>query len=305
MKDKITIVLPAYNIEDYVDDCIQSVLNQTYRNFELIIIDDGSSDHTLAKCEKYSKDKRIKIISQSNQGVSKARNVGIENASGKFIAFIDGDDVLSKKYLEILLNSIIKNSADMAICGYVTNIDNLENQSIEAKTKTISKENLETLIIKKKFQDCYVWNKLFKKSIIKDKNIKFPVGITIWEDIYFMFSYIEQCNKISIINQSLYYYRTRENSAVNKSETIKKTMDKLTVLDLLKKLKINKLNFKKQIALHEINIKLSFLIKNRIDNKEQLKMEITKLKNEKKKYHLNFGLKNTIKYIYLLLKVIK
>lgn len=305
MKDRITIVLPAYNVEDYIDECIQSVLNQTYKNFELIIVDDGSSDHTLAKCKKFSEDKRIKIISQSNQGVSKARNVGIKNASGKFIAFIDGDDVLGKNYLELLLNNIIMNSADMAICKYVTDIDDLEKQKMETKSKTISKSNLESLIIKEKFQECYVWNKLFKKSIIKEKNIKFPEGITIWEDIYFIFSYLEQCNKITIINQPLYYYRSRENSAVNQNETITKKLDKLNVLNLLKNLKINKLEFKKQIAIHEIDIRLSFLIKNRIDNKEQLKREIVKIRQEKKRYHIKLGLKNTLKYMYLLLKLIK
>ena len=305
MEDKITIILPTYNIENYVDECIQSVLNQTYKNFELIIIDDGSTDHTLDKCKKFLNDKRIKIISQANQGVSKARNVGIENALGNFIAFIDGDDILSKKYLETLLNNTIRASADMAICQYVTDIDKLENRSTLVKNEILSKSNLETLIIKKQFQDCYVWNKLFKKSIIRDNNIKFPIGITIWEDIYFVFCYLEHCNEITIINQSLYYYRSRENSAVNQSETVKKTMDKLAVLNLLKKLKISNLDFTKQIVIHEINIKLSFLIKSRINNKEQLKIEIVKIRNQKKKYHLKLGLKNTIKYIYLLLKMIK
>ena len=114
----LSVIMPVYNGEQYLNYSIQSVLNQTYKDYELILVDDGSTDHSLEICEKYqSKDKRIRVISQENKGISGARNAGIDIATGEYITFMDSDDVIQSKMYEIMLNHMVSDGLDLIMCG--------------------------------------------------------------------------------------------------------------------------------------------------------------------------------------------
>lgn len=127
--ERISVIVPVYNVEKYLDKCVQSILNQTYENIELVLIDDGSTDGSSKICDKYGKiDSRVKVIHKENGGLSSARNRGIDEAVGKFITFIDSDDYIHHQMLEILYEGIIKNKSDISICEY-RRFD--ENETIE------------------------------------------------------------------------------------------------------------------------------------------------------------------------------
>ena len=148
---------------------------------------------------------------------------------------------------------------------------------------------------------------MFKKDIITENNISFPENITVWEDIYFLFKYLLCCNKISIINQSLYYYRIRENSAVNSNESTRKIKDKLKILDLLEELDIQDKDYFDLITTKKIKLELNLIYKQITDKeitKNKLKSELIKLKKLKEKSHIKFNMKEIFKYIYINMKAI-
>lgn len=119
MEDLISVVVPIYNVENYIKKCVDSILSQTYKNLEIILVDDGSPDNCPQICDEYAqKDSRIKVIHKENGGVSSARNIGMENARGKWIAFIDADDWIEEKYFEKMLDRVKTNDADIVLCGY-------------------------------------------------------------------------------------------------------------------------------------------------------------------------------------------
>ena len=212
MNDLISIIVPVYNVEDYLDKCINSIINQTYTNIEIIIINDGSTDNSYEICKSY-KDKRIKLYSIKNKGLSGARNYGISKSKGKYLAFVDSDDYIEKDYIEVLYNNLIKEDADLSCCSlYEVFKNEIKNKS--KKDKYYVMNSYET--IEKTFTDeglnVYVWNKLYKKELFK--NIKFPVNKNS-EDIYVMHEIISSCKKIVYESIPKYYYVQRKNSIVN------------------------------------------------------------------------------------------
>ncbi len=209
-KELISIIVPIYNAENYLEKCIQSLINQTYGNIEIILINDGSTDNSKKICANYvEKDKRIKLINQKNSGVSIARNKGIDVAQGQYICFVDSDDYISQEFVEIMTNKIITNKADLAIC----NINNVGNKRIKVqnsspyKNNTITKEDYYKNI--NSFGG-FLWNKIFKKSLIG--NLRLEEDIYYCEDELFVINYVEKCNKITCVNEPLYFYCTHSNS---------------------------------------------------------------------------------------------
>lgn len=215
----ISVIIPVYNAENYIVDTLNSVLQQTLKDIEVIVVNDGSNDQSLVKCSKLQEiDKRIIIINQDNQGVSKARNVGKENASGEYIIFIDADDELDLKMLEILYTQAKKTGSDISICG----VDRVfEKKHEEKKTYSCNYEEItvdqamEWLLLGKKIQSG-AWNKLFKSSTIAD--IRFEEGKKINEDKYFVFKALSKSKRIVYCEDNLYYYYyCRDNSVTNQS----------------------------------------------------------------------------------------
>jgi len=217
---KISIIIPVYNTEKYLNECISSVLNQTYKNIEVIIINDGSTDNSFQICKQFeNNDNRIKVINTSHLGVAMARNTGINNASGEFLAFVDSDDYIHPNMLEILMNGISKNNADISICAITMNeFDSIESYS--KKYKLYSTNQAMKLLLEDKVICNNLCNRIFKKELFS--NIRLKNGI-VFEDIEIMYKLFLKANIISYTNLKLYYYRQRENSTVHSFNT--KSMD--------------------------------------------------------------------------------
>lgn len=212
--DLISIIIPVYKVEEYLEKCIESVLKQTYTNLQIILVDDGSPDNCGKICDEYAKkDSRIEVIHKVNGGLSDARNVGIAKAKGKYIGFVDSDDYIKEDMYEILINLIKEYDADVSICNLYDVIDgkeyirNNENGIQEYSRLEILKE----VLLDKNIQS-YAWNKLYKKELFDE--IKYPIGKK-YEDIGTTFYVFEKCNKIVVTSKPEYYYLKRSDSLVN------------------------------------------------------------------------------------------
>ncbi len=215
----ISVIVPVYNVEKYLKRCINSILGQTYNNFELILIDDGSPDNSGNICDEYVlKDSRVKVIHKENTGVSDSRNIGIGQAKGEYLTFIDSDDYISSDMLEIMYNDMIENNAEIVIGG--RNIVNESDGHIifqENNKKSVmnSEQALKELMIEKNF-NCVSWGKLYKKELFND--YKFCVNTIIAEDLELLYKIFPICNKIVLDTTKGLYFWTNRSDSVTKSE---------------------------------------------------------------------------------------
>lgn len=209
---KISIIVPVYNVEQYLERMLNSLLNQTYKNLEIILVDDGSTDNSSKICDDYEKkDKRIKVVHQKNSGVSVARNVGIELATGDYIGFVDSDDVICESMYERLYNNMVNNDCEISVCKYCT-FDKVPKFDYSDSVKIFSTEAALRDIISDGVITNFLWNKLFKKKLFD--NIEFPKG-KIYEDMYVMPKLLEKASKLCFDSSKLYGYFVRQNSYVN------------------------------------------------------------------------------------------
>lgn len=253
MKNLISIIIPVYNVENYLKKCLESIINQTYTNLEIILVDDGSTDNSGKICDEFlKKDKRVKVFHIENKGVSAARNYGFKKSSGEYIIFIDSDDVLDFNMIKILFKNIINYSAEISACGYAIFEIN-GNVYLKYGTKKIynfnKKEALKSFFSETSF-GVGVWNKLFKKGVIS--NLKFYEKLKVNEDRLFLFEAIMNSNKIIYDDQCLYKYIKRENSATT-SKFSEKQFDVLKVNNLIQEKISNSLEDKEIINLCAIN----------------------------------------------------
>lgn len=220
----ISVIVPVYNVEKVLYHCIDSILNQSFSDFELILVDDGSTDNSGKICDEYSeKDNRIRVIHKPNGGVSSARNAGIEAAQGEYICFVDSDDYLESNYLEKLIETKRKYADyDNIWCGFQTVVDyckNNETTFVAEKDKNYSFYDLSTIMVLcEKWLVQMPWNKLFKTKTIKENSIIFPPELSLGEDYIFNLRYLDCTNgKIVVINKPLYdYLRDGKESLDNK-----------------------------------------------------------------------------------------
>lgn len=221
---KVSIIVPVYNAEKVLHYCVDSILKQTYKDFELILVDDGSTDKSGEICDKYANEnENVIAVHIENGGVSKARNTGIENAIGDYICFIDSDDYIAEDYLEELINTKEDfPDCDNIWCGFQTVTDYNDSNSkynLACEKEKLSEYNCsEIMTLHEKWLSQMPWNKLYKTSIIKENNIKFPENLSLGEDLIFNLNYIDYTNgKIVVINKPLnYYLRTEKESLDNK-----------------------------------------------------------------------------------------
>lgn len=214
MSDLVSIIVPVYNGEKYIKHCLESLLKQQYENIEILVIDDGSTDCSREIIEVFSEiDSRIVLLSKDNTGVSSSRNLGMEHAKGKYIAFCDSDDVVHSAFIKTLVESIKSINSDMSIVSFSKEISELESTNEESEIMTFG--DVYNWIIE---GNGYIWNKMFKASIIKDNHLKFDEDISMCEDTVFLLEYMKYSNKktVSINSDILYYYRTVEFSVSNK-----------------------------------------------------------------------------------------
>ena len=213
---RVSIIVPAHNAEAYIRACIESVLRQSYTNWELLIVNDGSTDHTLAICQEYvAKDSRIYVFSQSQSGVSAARNTGLRNASGEFIAFVDADDFIPEDSLDIRVHAI--EDADLAICDIDLLQDNVRTHTTrQLKRRTWDREEtLHNIALGGELgYQGYLFNKLFRIAILRQNGLSFAEGIAYNEDRLFCISYALHCDKTAVSEEVVYIYRINDSSAM-------------------------------------------------------------------------------------------
>lgn len=216
----ISIVIPVYNIESYIKQTLDSVMSQDYKNFEIILVDDGSTDKTLAVCKAISfNNSRIKVIHQDNKGVSAARNNGIKNANGEYISFVDGDDIVAPNLIARMYQVMKNTEVDLVTSGYSRNPCELGNLT-DIKPKVLERFNaLKELPYNQSFTYS-VWGKLFKTEIVK--KILFDEKTGILEDYLFICNYLVNTHSVAVISDKLYCYMIRDGSALNKKFTPKR-----------------------------------------------------------------------------------
>jgi len=221
--DKISIIVPIYNGEKYLKRCIDSIISQTYKNIEIILVNNNSKDNSLAICKDYKViDNRIKIFQATNIGISYARNIGIKNSTGTYIGFVDCDDYIEKSMYMDLFNAMVESKdIDLVICGFVNkNEDNeiIKIQKVANGIINLQNPAKEFMSLYAKYGDIegYTWNKLYKKSVIVENNNQNDIELKIMQDLVFNCEYFLNCKKIKLIDITPYNYFSYPSSNINK-----------------------------------------------------------------------------------------
>ena len=214
---KFSIIIPVYNVEKYIEKCLISILEQSYSDYEIIVVDDGSKDKSGVICDEFSqKYNQITVIHIPNGGVSNARNIGISKATGEYYWFIDSDDYIKPNSLEIIASHIKKcNEIDMLIFdANVTDEEGNHKGNITCglpRGQKICFETCRDFV----YANTSLWNRIFRADIIKNKKLQFEPGITIAEDLLFNYKYLLECQSVYYESEALYYYIQRKNSAMS------------------------------------------------------------------------------------------
>ena len=250
---KISVIVPVYNVEKYLNRCIDSILNQTFKDFELILVNDGSTDNSGKICDDYAiRDKRIRVIHKENGGLSSARNIGIKNSKGNYLGFVDSDDYIHPNMYEILYNSCKAYNAEISICSFKKVYENdIVDYVIDSNTYIEEYDNLEALhklFDENGVQFVIACNKLYKKEIFDD--LEYPIN-KIHEDDFIIHKVLYKSKKIIYIYEYLYYYFQRSDSIINTEFNIKKIDGLEAYLD--------RISFFKSIKNKELTEKAEFL----------------------------------------------
>ena len=223
----VSVILPIYNVELYLKKCIESVIMQSYKNMEIILVDDGSTDQSPYICDEYAKmDSRIKVIHKENGGLSDARNVGIQASSGSYIALVDSDDLIAQSFIEELYKCCIKSNAMIAVCAYskFSNEDEIIISNNQGNAQIISgRELIKQIYLGQAGKFGFVaWNKLYSRKLFD--SIQYPFG-RIYEDTFTTYKLFLKSNRIALLNKSLYFYRIRPESIMSARVSLKKIKD--------------------------------------------------------------------------------
>lgn len=305
----ISIILPVYNVITYLDECVNSILKQSISNFELIIVDDGSTDGSQDLCDKYSEvDERIHVIHQKNAGLSAARNVGLKHANGKYITFIDSDDFVGREYVEILYRAITECGTDISVCDYMevrtdTQISSsiLQDKKSAKKIHYNGKEAIEE-VYNNSFHgmEFVSWAKMYKLELFKSNNILFPEG-RLHEDAFTTYKLFYMSKTITYVSVPLYFYRIRSGSIMTSEFSPKR-------LDMIDATREEYLFFKNKgdfdlmyLAfvdyLHKVKFVVKMIFSSHGDNKASLKKVCDELNRdiEECMEYINIPM---IKYVY-------
>lgn len=224
MEDLISIVVPVYNVEKYLKKSIESILNQTYQNIEILLVDDGSTDSSGKICESFSKvDPRIRVFHKENGGLSDARNFGIEQMKGQYVAFIDSDDYISKDYVWKLYSSIKNNDSEVSICSFLLvdeKGEKIKDELLDSgKICLTGQQILEKVLTADGYRYVVAWNKLYRSTLFE--KLKFKKGM-LYEDEFLNYPLFWDCKRVSIVEEPLYLYVQRKGSIVQSNMTLEK-----------------------------------------------------------------------------------
>lgn len=207
---KVSIIVPVYNVEDYIPKCLDSLINQTYRNIEIICVNDGSQDNSLEVLNKYKKkDKRIKVIDKENGGVSSARNAGLKACKGGYITFVDSDDYIDLDVYEKSVNRMKTENADIL---FYTCLCEPSGYKVPLEYTTYTDP---IYVLENKCENCSVWNKIFKRELIINNNILFAEDVSYGEDSLFLCMVLPHSRRVTTLPEVCYHYVSRSNSIEN------------------------------------------------------------------------------------------
>lgn len=229
---KVSVIIPVYKVEQYLNKCVESVVNQTYKDLEIILVDDGSTDNCPKMCDEWAKkDERIKVVHKPNGGLSDARNKGIEIATGDFLCFVDSDDSINPQMVEILWKTLTKTDSDISMCSWkkVQDINNPNNKVYDNenfKIQTFENDEVFDLLYNKKVPLIMAaWAKLYKKEIFK--SIRYPLG-KIHEDEAVIHEILNNCKKLSYVDYQM-YNNTQRGDSITATSFSKKRLNALSV----------------------------------------------------------------------------
>ena len=280
----ISVIIPIYNVEKYLAECIESVINQTFSDLEIILVNDGSTDNCREICENYKrKDSRIKLIHKINGGISSARNAGIDIANGDYYTFIDSDDYIMPDMIEQLFYISKSTDADISICCIANNKDEFDkgiNKDIEILTK---EETLKCILTEKKILTS-ACGKLYKSELFNV--VRYPDG-KIYEDLGTTYKLVELSEKIAFVNVKKYYYRTN-NESITKSSFSNRQMEYYIIAEELQKFVKQKYpQYFKYAIYHSVRISISFMRKIsecEFEDKETINFLISNIRTNILKY---------------------
>ena len=239
-KCNFSIIVPIYNVEKYLSLCLDSILSQSLSNFEVLLIDDGSSDSSLSICDMYAKrDSRIKVFHKKNEGVSIARNIGLDNACGEWIVFVDADDLLEKRALESLLACAERGHSEVALAS----TDVLAFDGSRQKYKSFEDCGKKDFLPIKHYA---LWGYIFKRSLIEKNKARFVPGLAYSEDRVFLYSMSRCCETMSMTSDVVYVYRKNSNSVCASGNGVRKFEQHILAANCLQKMK-NEKNYAEQI----------------------------------------------------------
>ncbi len=225
-KIKVSVIIPVYNVEEYIEKCLDSVVNQTLKEIEIIVVNDGTKDNSMKKIEKYFSDSRIKIINKQNGGLSSARNAGLEIAKGEYISFIDSDDFIEEKMLEELYNE--SENADIVFSN------NLNYNMLDNKFSKEEREFFFDKMINKgsyicMYSSAVVWNKIYKRDFLEKNNLRFIEGIIHEDDIFTIKSHF-LAEKVKYVKKFHYYYRINRKDSIMNNKVKNKHLENYKVI---------------------------------------------------------------------------
>ena len=225
----ISVIVPAYNVEKYIKTCLDSLINQTYSNFEIIVINDGSTDQTEKILNEYESNPKIRIFSQKNGGLSAARNQGLNLANGELVCFIDSDDSVKSDYLEKLAAPFFEDSnIDITVCGYQEKFENSEINHVLKSQKITGAQATKDLLIKQQDFNILAWNKLYRKKLFSNNHIEYPAG-QIHEDNLTTYKLFSHAQKVFYISDVLYIYQRTHSEITKNLYSKEKTLKRLQV----------------------------------------------------------------------------
>lgn len=287
----VSIIVPAYNVGRYIEECIMSIVKQTYNNIEIIVVDDGSLDDTPQIIDRLATiDNRIMPIHQRNAGVSAARNTGINKSIGDYLTFIDGDDYIAPDFIEYMLGLVNKTGGELCFslnCFTKKNEDQIYSEKVEILDPIRS-----TALLLSPRMIVGSWNKIYKRSILEANNLRFKNNLFYGEGLYFYTTYSQLCSKIGVGNRKVYYYRRNNYSSATTKFNIKSLINgNLSIEEIRKRLKFDSPSINLMLDLHQCLFSMGAVVRIKANHKDK------EYKKEYEEFEAYLH-KNTPKFIF-------